>query len=54
MEKQKMTPEEALNLLAQVASIYKGTLEEHTALQTAVQTISEIIKPVEKTKKDTK
>lgn len=47
MKEQTMTPEEALNLLAQVASIYKGTLEEHTALQSAIRTINQIIKPTE-------
>jgi hypothetical protein len=42
---QKMTTEQAMGLLSQVASIYKGTLEEHNSLQIALQTISNELKP---------
>jgi len=31
--------EEALNLLEQVCAGYRGTLQEHQALQTALQTV---------------
>jgi len=34
-----MTPEQALGLLKQVCSVYKGTLEEHKALQQALETL---------------
>jgi len=34
-----MNTEQALNLLKTVCSIYKGTLEEHQSLQTALQVI---------------
>jgi len=50
MNNQPMTTDQALNLLSQVASVYKGTLEEHNALQTALKTISDAVKP-EDTKK---
>jgi hypothetical protein len=38
-----MTKEQALELLQRVCAIYKGTLEEHQQLQTALQTIKECI-----------
>lgn len=36
-----MNTEQALNLLKTVCSIYKGTLEEHQSLQTALQVIKD-------------
>jgi hypothetical protein len=46
MENNKeMTPQEALTLLAQVAALYKGNLQEHTALQEAVKTLNGVIQP---------
>jgi uncharacterized protein YgfB (UPF0149 family) len=38
-----MTKKEALELLQRVCAIYRGTLEEHQQLQTALQTIKEYI-----------
>jgi len=35
----KMTKEEATKLLEQVCAIYRGTLEEHKQLQTALEVI---------------
>ena len=40
-----MTQEQALNLLAQAATQYKGTLEEHQTLQKAVNVLDELINP---------
>lgn len=40
-----MTPKQALNLLSQVAAIYKGTLEEHQSLQEAVKVLTDYIGP---------
>lgn len=39
-----MTPQQAHQLLTQLASVYKGTLQEHQALQQAL----EVLKPIEK------
>ena len=38
-----MTTKDALELLQRVCAIYRGTLEEHQQLQTALQTIKEYI-----------
>ena len=38
-----MTKQQALELLQRVCAIYRGTLEEHQQLQTALQTIKEYI-----------
>lgn len=40
-----MTPAEALSILDQAASKYSGTRADHIAIQQAVQTLSEVIKP---------
>lgn len=42
-----MNPQEALNLLNQVATIYKGTLQEHQSLQEAVKVLKEAIEPTD-------
>jgi len=49
-----MKMEEALNLLEQVCAGYRGTLQEHQALQTALQTVKTKCseKPVKKGKVD--
>jgi hypothetical protein len=39
-----MTKEQALQLLTNVCAIYKGTLEEHKALQEALKVIGEVKK----------
>lgn len=38
-----MELEQAINLISQVAAQYKGTLEEHNALQTALKTINDAL-----------
>ncbi len=38
-----MEKKDAFNLVAQVCAIYKGSLEEHKAIQTAL----ELLKPIE-------
>ena len=38
-----MTKKEALELLQRVCAIYRGTLEEHQSIQSALQTIKECI-----------
>lgn len=38
-----MTPTEALNLLAEIARRFNGTLDDHQKLQTAVAVLSEEI-----------
>lgn len=43
-----MEKKEAFNLVAQVCAIYKGSLEEHKAIQTAL----EILKPIEEQKEE--
>ena len=44
-----MTKQQALELLQRVCAIYRGTLEEHQQLQTALQTVKECL-TVEKVK----
>lgn len=46
-----MDKKEALNLLRQVAQMYKGTLQEHQLLQEALQLLTEEPVKVEKPKK---
>lgn len=46
-----MDKKEALNLLRQVAQMYKGTLQEHQLLQEALQLLAEEPVKVEKPKK---
>ena len=48
-----MKVEEAIVLLAEVCKIYKGTLEEHTALQTALKTVRDFTASYRKAEKDT-
>jgi hypothetical protein len=43
-----MTKEEAIQLLRQVCAIYRGTLEEHSKLQQALQVIEKLEEPKEK------
>lgn len=42
-----MSPHEALNVIAQVAAKFVGTLEDHKAVQTALQVIGEALKPAD-------
>ncbi len=50
-----MNKEQALNLIKQVVEAYRGTLQEHQALQQAFQVISKEQEPQnEKAKKDEK
>jgi hypothetical protein len=42
-----MTKEQAVQLLTQVCAIYKGTLEEHTALQQALEVVKKLEAPKE-------
>lgn len=49
-----MEANKALNLLAQAASQYKGTLEEHQTLQSALQTLEVFINPPEEDKPEKK
>lgn len=37
-----MTKEQAIDLLKQVCTIYKGTLQEHQVLQEAIKVIEEL------------
>jgi phosphoribosyl 1,2-cyclic phosphodiesterase len=46
-----MTKEQAINLLSQVCSIYRGTLEEHKALQEALEVIKNLEEKKEKNSK---
>jgi hypothetical protein len=41
-----MKVEEAISLLEQVCKVYRGTLEEHTALQAALKTVRESVRKV--------
>jgi len=43
-----MNEEQALNLLSQVIRQYRGTLDEHTALQEAFKIVSEKVKEEKK------
>lgn len=38
-----MTPEQALNMLAQAVASIQANLEQHQALQTAVNTIAQVL-----------
>jgi hypothetical protein len=38
-----MTPEQALNILSQVAAKYQGTLQDHQALQAALEVIKGLL-----------
>lgn len=40
-----MTPEQALNLLAQCAAVHTGTLQDHQNLQTALQLLGGVVAP---------
>lgn len=46
-----MTLEQALNNIKTVCAAYRGTLEEHQALQTAIQTIEAELAKVDDTAK---
>jgi hypothetical protein len=48
-----MKLDEALNLLKQVCSGFRGTLQEHQALQTALQVVEDKLKASKKGKKKT-
>lgn len=50
----QMTPKEALQLLAQVAAMYKGNLQEHTALQEALKVLNETLPSEEPDQEDKK
>lgn len=41
-----MSTDQAISLVSQVFAMYKGTLEEHNNLQTALKVITEAIQPV--------
>lgn len=52
-----MTNDQALKLLTQVCAVYRGTLEEHQALQEALKAVREMYqvaeaKPAEPEKKE--
>ena len=49
-----MTPEQAHQLLTQLASVYKGTLQEHVNLQEALKTLTPITTTEGAEKKDAK
>lgn len=49
-----MKLEEALNLLRQVCSGFRGTLQEHQALQAALQVVEDKLKAPKKEKKEKK
>ena len=40
-----MKREEALSLLSQVCAMFKGTLQEHTAIQQALEVVKKIEEP---------
>lgn len=42
-----MKKDEAVNLLIQVCAMYKGTLQEHEALQQALAVIKTLVEPIE-------
>jgi hypothetical protein len=44
----ELTKEQALNNLAQVCAVYKGTLEEHKVLQESLKLLAEAIKEEKK------
>jgi len=48
-----MTKDEALNLIQQVFSQYKGTLQEHQLLQEAIKTINNLLISCEKKEENT-
>ena len=41
-----MSTDQAISLVSQVFAMYKGTLEEHNNLQTALKVITETMQPV--------
>lgn len=45
-----MTKEQAIELLTQVCSLYKGTLKEHQALQEALGVVSKLVEEPPKKK----
>lgn len=47
----QMTVEQALNILSQVASVYKGTLQEHQTIIEAFKVIKEALEPKAEEKK---
>ncbi len=42
---------DAISLITQVCAIYKGTLQEHEALQQALEVIKGLVEPVKEEKK---
>ncbi len=42
-----MTKEQAMNLITQACSQYKGTLQEHQMLQQAIELLKKEVLPVE-------
>lgn len=46
-----MKREEAINLVTQVCVMYKGNLQEHQALQQALEVIKGLVEPVKEEKK---
>ena len=49
-----MEKQQAINIITQVCNIYKGTLDEHKALQEALQVINGLVVPEPKEEKITK
>lgn len=49
MEQADISPQQALDLLAQAASAFRGTLAEHQTLQNAVVVLNELVNPKEET-----
>ena len=47
MDRPELSPEQALEVLAQAAIAYKGTFEEHQTLQQAVKTLHNFLQPAE-------
>lgn len=45
MNPNEMNPTQALELLAQAAIQFRGTLQEHQSLQEAVRVLNEVVNP---------
>lgn len=46
----QMTPKQALEAVNQIVINYKGTLQEHQILQTAMKVLSDLVEPKDKSK----
>jgi hypothetical protein len=48
----KMTPDQALHILAQASSEFKGTARDHETIGQAIKVIANLIRPKEESKNE--